>query len=50
MIKKNLFLVLGFLLFPCLSFAEIDWNEREIKWYGYLDGKLEAKKQKKTLF
>ena len=49
MIKKILFLALSFLLFPCLSFAEIDWNEREIKWYGYLDGMLEARKQQKNV-
>lgn len=49
MYQLQKFVALVLLILPCLSMAEIDWNEHEVKWYGYIDGMLEARKQKKNV-
>lgn len=39
-----------FLLLPGIATAGIEWNDRNIQWYGYIDGMLEAKRQNKSMF
>ena len=37
------------LCMPVVANAEIDWNDADIKWYGYVDGMLAAKRQQKNV-
>ena len=45
---RILFVILAF-LFSGMAKAEIDWNDSNVKWYGYVDGLMEAKKQGKNV-
>jgi thiol-disulfide isomerase/thioredoxin len=49
MFNRKQFLLFLFLLFPALASAQIDWNDRSVKWHGYEDGVLAARRENKPI-
>ena len=47
--RLHLLLCVFIMVLAGTSHADIDWNDSNVNWHGYVDGLMEAKKQRKNV-